>query len=180
MRLKPGYIVIGLSLIIGLSAISFFLLPGYHSIVAVRESTIETRINQDETDQLSQRNSALAEKYRQLEANLGKLNDRLLTTTSALNLITALESMASDRSLVLALNKLETPALNSTISTIDLSVTGSVSDVLLFLRELESSQWLVNFEIVSLATASSLARSTDIVSGVTLSLIGKIYWSTSQ
>src|SRR3989338_8045372 len=113
MRIKSGYIVIGLSLIIGLSAVAFFLMPSYQSLASARESTIETRINLDETEQLSQRNSALAEKYRVLGANLAKLNNRLLTPANALDLLTALETLARDHNLTINVNKLDAPSPNN-------------------------------------------------------------------
>jgi len=180
MRIKSGYIVIGLSLIIGLSAVAFFLMPSYQSLASARESTIETRINLDETEQLSQRNSALAEKYRVLEANLAKLNNRLLTPANALDLLTALETLARDHNLTINVNKLDAPSPNNNTATIDLSLVGSLTDLLQYLRQLENSQWLVNFDTVSLVTALSSARSAETGAGLTLSLVGKTYWSATQ
>lgn len=181
MKIKSGYIVIGLSLFTGLSAIIFFLMPGYQSIETARELTTEARINLDETEQLSQRNSALAEKYRVLEANLATLNDRLLAPTNALDLLTGLETMAGDHNLSINVNKLEAPSANSRTTAIDLSLVGSLADVLQYLRQFENSQWLVNFDTVSLTTALSPARSTsEAGSDITLSLVGKTYWSTTQ
>ncbi len=177
MRIKRRQIVIGLALIVGWSALVFFMVPNYQSILTIKQSTVETRVSLDEIQQLSQRNSSLAEKYRALEVSLNKLNDRLLSPANALNLITALESLANEHSLAISVNKLEAPLADSQTGQIDLSVSGSLSNALKFLRQIESDHWLVTFDTVSLAAAPSLVSSVPNATPVTLSLVGETYWS---
>lgn len=164
---------------ISLALLLLIILPSWQNIEGSKKTITERRVTQAETNQLTERSNDLIQRSGELEGKINTLQDRLISSATALDFLTQLESAASASNVVLDVKSFDQPSAQKKEGALSLSTIGSFSEVLGFIHEIERLNWLLQIESVSFSPSAANNRSqsdTDTGNAVTLSLEASTFW----
>ena len=176
---------LAVALIINVGIIWLVLRPSLNQIVTVRNDILNLKIDSENKITREKNIYDLNEKIKKIEPQLEKINSAFVSQNRELEFITAIENLETKNNVKQSLNiNLSNPEKGEIFSKVPVAieVTGSFSNLMNYLADIESLNYFINITGLSLkkTTADSdlSSRPGELASSakITMSLSGYSYW----